>query len=156
VMTANASGLPTLATDGSSATVLRLTGGLAVLVVGAVHIQQYFVDYYRVVPIIGRLFVVNFISAMLIGILLLLPVERLADRLRPGSGRVAAALAALGGIALAAPSAVFLFVSEGTRLFGFRESGYRLPIYVALSAEAVAVLSLGGYLILMPRRAPRP
>ncbi len=135
---------------------LRLIGALAILAVGAIHIQQYAADHYRFVPVIGGMFLLNFISAILIALLLLLPVQRLAERIRPGSGRLAAALPALGGIALAAVSIVFLLVSESTRLFGFKESGYRTVIYLALLAEALAVLALGGYLALMARRSPRP
>jgi hypothetical protein len=57
-------------------------------------------------------------------------------------------LLALGGIALAATSFVFLFVSEHRPLFGFKDYGYRPAIIVALVAEAAAVLLLGAYLAL--------
>ena len=36
-------------------------------------------------------------------------------------------------------------ISESTPLFGFRESGYRLPIALALGAEGLAVLCLGAF-----------
>lgn len=138
------------------AVALRLIGAVAVLAVGIIHIQQYVADYYRYVPVIGVMFLLNFISAIVIALLLLLPVQRLTERIRPGSGRLAAALPALGGIALAAVSIVFLLVSESTRLFGFKESGYRTVIYLALLAEALAVLTLAGYLVVMVRRSPAP
>jgi hypothetical protein len=41
---------------------------------------------------------------------------------------------------------VGLFISEHTPLFGFMEHGYRLEIVIALAAEAVAIISLGGSL----------
>lgn len=155
--TTDTSGSPTPATDPSAPiAVLRLIGAVAVLAVGVIHIQQYLADYYRYVPTIGAMFLLNFSSAILIALLLLLPVERLAERLRPGSGHLAAGLPALGGIALAAVSIVFLLISESSRLFGFQESGYRTVIYLALLAEALVVLTLTGYLALTVRRSPRP
>jgi hypothetical protein len=42
-----------------------------VLVVGAVHLEQYFADHFDVVPIIGPLFALNFAGATLIGLGLL-------------------------------------------------------------------------------------
>jgi len=123
--------------DGRATTLLRTLGAIAVLVVGGVHLEQYFAVHFRVVPIVGPLFALNFAGATLIGLGLLLPSARL-HMLQP--------LLALGGIALAATSFVFLFVSEHRTLFGFRDYGYRPAILVALAAEAAAVLFLGAYL----------
>jgi len=123
--------------SGKSATALRLLGALAVVVVGSVHLEQYFGVHYDVVPIIGPLFALNFAGATLIGLGLLLPAVRM---------RVLHILFALGGIGLAATSFVFLFVSESRPLFGFEEYGYRPVIIVALVAEAAAVVLLGAYL----------
>jgi hypothetical protein len=116
---------------------LRTVGALAVLVVGAVHLQQYFADYFKVVPIIGPLFLLNFVGATVIGLGLLIPAARL---------RVLHALLALGGIGLAATSFVFLLISEHRPLFGFQDYGYRPGIMIALAAEAVAVVTLSAYL----------
>jgi hypothetical protein len=118
-------------------TVLRALGALAVLVVGAVHLEQYFSVHFNVIPIIGPLFVLNFAGATVIGIGLLIPSVRL---------RLAHIVLALGGIGLAATSFVFLFVSEHHTLFGFRDYGYRTAIVIALAAEAAAVALLSGYL----------
>jgi hypothetical protein len=118
-------------------TVLRILGALAVLVVGAVHLEQYFSVHFNVIPIIGPLFVLNFAGATVIGIGLLIPSVRL---------RLAHIMLALGGIGLAATSFVFLFVSEHDTLFGFRDYGYRAAIVIALAAEAAAVVLLSGYL----------
>jgi hypothetical protein len=112
-------------------------GAVAVLVVGAVHLQQYFGEHFAVVPVIGPLFLLNFAGATVIGLGLLVPAARL---------RLVHVLLALGAIGLAATSFVFLFVSEHTPLFGFQDYGYRPGIVIALAAEAVAVVTLAAYL----------
>ena len=122
---------------GGSPAVLRMLGAVAVLVIGAVHLDQYFGVHFDVVPVIGPLFVLNFAGAMVIGLGLLVPSARL---------RLVHVLLALAGIGLAATSFVFLFVSEHRTLFGFQDYGYRPAIIVALVAEAAAVLLLGAYL----------
>lgn len=122
--------------SGSQAgTVLRVLGALAVLTVGAVHLEQYFGVHFNVVPVIGPLFVLNFAGAALIALGLLLPLGRLHI------------LLALGGMGLAATAFVFFFISEHQPLFGFQDYGYRPAIIVALAAEAAAVVLLGGYLV---------
>jgi len=125
---------------GRGETVLRMLGALAVLVVGAVHLEQYFAVHFNVLPVIGPLFALNFAGATLIAIGLLLPLGRLHI------------LLALAGIGLAATSFVFLLVSEHQRLFGFEEYGYRAAIIISLVAEAAAVALLGGYLAVRAAR----
>jgi hypothetical protein len=122
---------------GRGQAVLRMLGAVAVLVIGAVHLEQYFGVHFNVVPVIGPLFVLNFAGAMVIGLGLLVPSVRM---------HLVHVLLALAGIGLAATSFVFLFVSEHRPLFGFQEYGYRPAIIVALVAEAAAVLLLGAYL----------
>jgi hypothetical protein len=61
---------------GRGSTVLRMLGALALLVVGAVHLERYFAVHFRVVPVIGPLFLLNFFGATAIGLLLLLPLDR--------------------------------------------------------------------------------
>jgi hypothetical protein len=119
---------------GRSAAILRAAGAIAVLVVGAVHLEQY-LEGYSSVSVIGPLFLLNFVGATAIGVGLLVPALRRVH-----------VLLALGGIGLAATSFVFLFVSEHQSLFGFRESGYRAAIVLALAAEALAVVALTAYL----------
>jgi hypothetical protein len=119
----------------------RILGAVAVLAVGAIHLQQYD-ELYSDIPTIGTLFVLNFLGATAIGLSLLAPLERLLGRW----GGPAAALATLGGIGLAATSFVFLLISERTPLFGFMEPGYD-PQAIMLSriAEIATVTLLGSY-----------
>lgn len=121
----------------------RLLGALALLAVGAVHLQQY--EYlYSAIPTIGTLFLLNFAGATLIGLGLLAPLERLLGRL----GGAAVALLALGGAVQAATAFVFLLISERTPLFGFMEPGYDPPALMASRvAELVTVGLLGSYLV---------
>jgi hypothetical protein len=114
---------------------LRTIGAIAVLVTGAVHLQQYL--YWPPLPVISPLFLLNFAGATVIGLGLLIPGARL---------RLLDALLALGGIGLAATSIVFLLISEHQPLFGFHEHGYRAAIVIALAAEGVAIVTLAAYL----------
>lgn len=116
---------------------LRTVGAVAVLVTGAVHLQQYLSYNFNAIPTIGTLFLLNFAGATVIGLGLLAPGAWM---------RRWHALLALGGTGLAATSIVFLFISEQQSLFGFQEHGYRAAIVIALAAEAVAVVSLVAYL----------
>ena len=121
----------------------RVLGALALLSVGAVHLQQY-LYLYSAIPTIGTLFVLNFAGATLIGLGLLVPTERLLGRF----GEAAVALLALSGIGLAATAFVFLLVSERTPLFGFMEPGYDPPALMAARvAELVTVGALGAFLV---------
>src|SRR4051812_19386117 len=98
---------------GRRGTALRVLGALALLVVGAVHLEQYFGVHFGVVPVIGPLFLLNFAGAVVIALGLLLPLRRLD------------VLLALGGVGLAVASIVFLEISEHRPLFGFEDYGYR-------------------------------
>ena len=50
---------------------MRLFGALAILAVGAVHLQQYIGADYRAIPTIGTLFLLNAIVSAVVGIGLL-------------------------------------------------------------------------------------
>ena len=50
---------------------------------------------------------------------------------------------ALAALAIAIGSLVALFISESGSLFGFTEFGYRLPVVVAIVAEAATIALLG-------------
>lgn len=117
---------------------LRVLGAILLVFVGADHYYQYSVDSYSVVPTIGTLFLLNFISATAIGLILLAPLHRILHRY----GRIALQLATLSGFGIAATSLLALLVSEHTKLFGFMESNYRPAIIVAIASEAAAATIL--------------
>jgi hypothetical protein len=154
-ITAGGAGAATAASSPKDrAGALRLTravGALALLVTGGVHYEQYKVAHFSVIPTIGPLFLVNFIAATIIGLVLLVPVGAGVGRRR----LIFDSLAALAGIGVASGAFVGLLVSEHTRLFGFMEHGYRLEIVLALLAEALAVISLGVFLACARSRARR-
>src|SRR5947208_5576926 len=93
----------------------RVLGALSLLAVGIDHIDQYFVDYYRAVPTIGTLFLLNFLSAIVVGIALALPLRRIAGRFYD---RLVTILA-VAGIGIGAGTLAGLLVSESGGLFGF-------------------------------------
>src|SRR5689334_695056 len=95
-------------------TALRVLGALLLIFVGLDHYHEYSAQSYSVIPTIGTLFLLNFISATAIGLLLLAPVERITRRL----GLLTVRVAAVSGFAIAASSLVALLVSEQTKLFG--------------------------------------
>jgi hypothetical protein len=119
-------------------TVTRTVGGLALLVVGVVHYQQYQYDFYSAIPTIGPLFLANFTSATVLGLFLLVPIRRPSGRRR----ELVDGVAALSGVGLATGAFVGLLISEHTPLFGFMEHGYRFAIVLALVSEAVAIAML--------------
>jgi hypothetical protein len=121
---------------------VRVLGALAVIGLGAVHLQQY-LKLYSAIPTIGTLFVLNFAGATAIGLGLLAPLEGILGR---RWGGVAVGLLALAGIGLAATAFAFLAIAEQTPLFGFMEPGYDpTGILASRIAEGLAVLSLGAF-----------
>lgn len=120
--------------------VVRVLGALALLAVGGVHLQQYVYDYFSVIPTIGPLFLVNFIAATALGLLLLAPIVVRWIPLRLQR------LAALAGMGVSAGAFVAVLISEYAPLFGFMESGYRVAVVLALSFEAAAITFLGVFL----------
>jgi hypothetical protein len=128
----------------------RFLGALSILGVGAVHLQQYSGNGYSTVPTIGTLFLLNAISAGVVGFGLLLPLERMVGRRR---GNAAVGILALAGVAIAVGSLVALFISETGTLFGFSEGGYRSVIVIAIAVEAVAAVLLTPLAAVSIRRA---
>jgi hypothetical protein len=117
---------------------VRLLAAIALLAVGGVHIQQYIVADYRVIPTIGPLFLLNFVGGTVLGLYFLVPGSRHAGRIR----LLVDAAAALAGWFLAAGALFGLLISEHTPLFGFMEHGYRFAIVFAIVSEAVAIVAL--------------
>jgi len=122
--------------------IARYLGAVSLLMVAAIHAQQYYDAYFSAVPTIGRLFMLNIVGASVTGLLLLAPVRLLGRRV----GAAILVPAALAGICVAAGAFTALVVSEYTPLFGFMESGYRLAIELSLLFEGVATLLLATFI----------
>jgi hypothetical protein len=125
--------------------VARYLGAASILVVGAIHAQQYYDAYFRVVPTIGTLFLLSFIGAGVVGAVLFAPVRLLGERL----GDLVLSLAALAAIGIALGTLVSLLISEYTPLFGFMESGYRLAIVLTLLFDGLTTVFLGVFLLVV-------
>jgi hypothetical protein len=119
---------------------MRFIGALAILAVGAIHLQQYIGEDYSAIPTIGTLFLLNTIASGVIGIALLAPIRRAVASHRADA---AIGLLALGAVGIAVGALVALFISENASLFGFTESGYRAAVVVAIAAEAATIALLG-------------
>jgi len=130
----------------------RYLGAVSILLVGAVHAQQYYEAYFYAVPTIGTLFLLSFIGAGVVGVTLLAPVRRLGQPL----GDVILVLSALGGIGIALGTLVSLLISEYTPLFGFMESGYRLAVDLTLLFDGMTTIFLGFFLLVFAQRLLRP
>jgi hypothetical protein len=128
--------------------IARYLGAVSILLVGAVHAQQYYEAYFSVVPTIGTLFLLSFIGAGILGTVLFAPVGRLGRRV----GDLILAFAALGSISIALGTLVSLLVSEYMPLFGFMESGYRVAIVLTLLFDVLATLFLGVFLLIVGPR----
>jgi len=121
---------------------LRLAGALLVLAAGAVHLWLYF-DFFREVHVVGTLFLLNAAAAAIIGCVLLVSSQPVA---------------AAAGVAYAAGTLGFFFISVYHGLFGYTESlrgGWQ---------EAAGGLELAAIVVLVPllvaelreRKSPRP
>lgn len=117
---------------------MRRVGVIAILVVGAVHLQQYLGDY-KSIPTIGPLFLLNAIGSAVIALGLLLPLGRWLGERR---GEIAHGLLALGGVALGLGALISLYIAETSTLFGFSEGTLETVMWVAIVSEAVAVVLL--------------
>jgi hypothetical protein len=128
---------------------MRRLGAIAILAIGAVHLQQY-LDGYRSVPTIGSLFLLNAVSSGVVAIALAAPLERMLNHRR---AELTSGLLAGAGLAIAVGSLIALFVSETGTLFGFSETGYGTPIVLAIIAEGLAVVLLTPVAAVCLRRA---
>ena len=130
---------------GLAAEIARYLGAVSILLVGAVHAQQYYDAYFSVVPTIGTLFLLSFIGAGVVGTALFLPVRRLGRR----TGDLILSLAALGAIGIALGTLISLLISEYRPLFGFMESGYRLAVVLTLLFDGLTTVFLGLFLAIV-------
>jgi hypothetical protein len=123
---------------GSTVRVLRIAGALAVLLGGAIHLQQW-ARIYRDIPI-GPTFLLNVLASVAVGTALLaLDHDRWP---------------VVAGVALSAASIVALLASRTVGLLGFLESGYDTPAVEAIVVEAIALLALGTCLVLGRNHRP--
>ena len=113
----------------------RYLGALLLVGVGTIHLHEYLANYYRVIPVIGPLFLANFVVAIALALLIAAPVELLG---RPGHSLLR--LLALGAMGFAATTIVGLAISEASTLFGFHEHGYRTTIQLSLAFEGAVIL----------------
>ena len=123
----------------------RYLGAVSILLVGAVHAQQYYEAYFSIVPTIGTLFLLSFIGAGIVGTTLFLPVRLLGRRV----GDLILSVAALGAIGIAFGTLVSLLISEYRPLFGFMESGYRLAVVLTLLFDGLTTAFLGFFLLIV-------
>jgi hypothetical protein len=131
-----------------AAEIARYLGAVSILLVGAVHAQQYYDAYFYVVPTIGTLFLLSFIGAGVVGVVLFSPVRLLGRRV----GDLILSLAALGAIGIALGTFVSLLISEYTPLFGFMESGYRLAVVLTLLFDVLTTAFLSFFLLVVGRQ----
>ena len=129
--------------------ITRRVGALAVLAVGAVHLQQYLTGY-NVLPTVGPLFLLNAIGAGVIGFALLAPLHRLLGDRR---GDLAGGALAVLAVAIALGSLLALYISETGTLFGFSEDGYSTAVVIAIIAEVATVVLLTPVAAISLRRA---
>ena len=127
--------------------IARYLGAISLVVVGVIHPQQYYYDYFSVVPTIGTLFLLSFVGSGVVGATLILPVRRLGRNV----GDLILALAALGGIGIALGSLVALLISEYIPLFGFMESGYRLAVVLTLIFDTLTSCLLALFVVALAR-----
>jgi hypothetical protein len=120
----------------------RATGAVALVWIGVIHLEQYAIAQYSTVPTIGSLFLLNFIAATALGLVLLVPIRPSASVTR----RRIDTAALLGGLAVAVGSLAALLISEHAPLFGFMEHGYRFVIVETIVVDAIAIVALGAVL----------
>lgn len=106
---------------------LSYAAGLLLVAQAAIHLQQYFAADFGQVPVIGPLFVVHALLAVIIAGLIV------------WRGRRSAAVA---GVALSVGAIVALVLAKSGGLFGFSSGPWRLVEIVTVVIEAVTVVVL--------------
>jgi hypothetical protein len=120
-----------------------LAGALLVLV-AAVHLNLYSRDGYRAIPVIGWLFVLTVVTAVLLAVLVVLRPSVIVQ-----SGAALFCLSVLGGYVLS------LVLPSG--MFGFKETAISASGWIAIVAEsAVAVLLVPTVVVQRRARGTRP
>jgi hypothetical protein len=130
-----------------STSIVRWLGALALLSVGVDHLYEYYVHDYRAIATIGTLFLLNFISALVVALGLVVPLHRIARRF---TGQVLTLLT-LSGIGIGGGTLAGLLISENATLFGFREFGYRGAIVLSIVLDVATVVLLAAFLFMRAR-----
>jgi hypothetical protein len=113
---------------------LRLLAAGLLLVVAGIHFQQYAVLLHPV-PTIGVLFLLNAAGgAALVAAIL-------------GRDRLLRRLALLGGLVLVIGALVSIALAMNGGIFGYQEPSFRVPVVLAMIAEAAAIPALGASLL---------
>lgn len=112
---------------------LRVLAAVLVLVVAAVHFQQY-VDFMSLVPTVGVLFLLNAAGGAGLALALLSP------------DRTLRLLASIGAIGLCLGSLVSIAIALQSSFFGYAEPNLRLPIVLAIISEVLALPILASQL----------
>jgi hypothetical protein len=97
--------------------IARAIGAVVLLVAGSVHLEQYTVANFSVIPTIGSLFLLNFIAATAIGLVLLIPI-----RVTVGPRRLVIALAA-EAVAIISLGAILALARRRSRRLNANTSG---------------------------------
>jgi hypothetical protein len=105
---------------------LALAAAMLVGVIAGVHFEQY-IEFMSKVPTVGVLFLLNAAGGAGLALALL------------SNDRGVRLLAAVGSIGLAGGSLVSIAIALGGSFFGYSEPTLRLPIVIAILAEAVAI-----------------
>jgi hypothetical protein len=111
-----------------------LAAGLVAVIAG-VHFEQY-VDFMSEIPTVGVLFLLNAAGGAGLALALL------------SAERGLRVIAALGSIGLAVGSLVSIAIALNGSFFGYSEPTLRVPILIAILAEAIVI----PVLLLMLRR----
>ena len=119
----------------------RYLGAVMLLLVSAIHAQQYYDAYFSAVPHDRHALSPHVIGAGGAALVLIAPV----GLLRRGLANAVLVLAALAGVGVAAGSFAALVISEYMPLFGFKESDYRLAIVLSLLFEGLATALLATF-----------
>jgi len=120
-----------------------LAAAVLVAVIAGVHLEQY-VDFMSEIPTVGVLFLLNAAGGAGL-VCALLSRERRLQR-----------LAAVGAIGLAAGSLVSIAIALSGSFFGYSEPTLRLPILIAILAEAIAIPVLISTLVREHLNATKP
>ncbi len=119
---------------------LRIAAGALILIQAATHVQRWLAGY-RAIDIVGPLFLLNAVLAVVVAVVLLV---------RGGLG------SALAGVVLSFSTLLAFALSRRASLFGFTETRWDTTALVAVLAEVLAVLVLLGWATLATRSGTGP